>query len=120
MTKRVARLALALGAAAALLVPGAGPWPLLAVAAAAGLGWSRYRAAGWRLRDGRLAVRSQRLARTTILAPSDRLQQHGLRQSVLQRRGELADVDVRVGAGTRGLVRHLDARTAAKLFDALR
>jgi hypothetical protein len=49
-----------------------------------------------------------------------RLQEHGVRQTVLQRRGGLADVEVAVGAGTRGRVRHLDAAVAGRLFDALR
>jgi hypothetical protein len=39
---------------------------------------------------------------------------------VLQRRAELADIEVRVGAGTHGVVRHLDARVAGRVFDALR
>ena len=55
-----------------------------------------------------------------MLAPVARLQQHGLRQTVLQRRARLADVTAQVGAGTRGHVRHLDAAVAGGLFDALR
>jgi membrane protein YdbS with pleckstrin-like domain len=55
-----------------------------------------------------------------VLAPSGRLQQHGTRQTVLQRRVRLADVEVRVGAATRGHVRHLDADVAGRLFDGLR
>jgi uncharacterized membrane protein YdbT with pleckstrin-like domain len=43
-----------------------------------------------------------------------------VRQTVLQRRARLADVEVRVGAGTRGAVRHLDAGVAGGVFDALR
>src|SRR5215218_474328 len=115
-----AALLLALGAAACVAVPDAAPWPLLAVPPAAGYGVARWRAAGWRIEGGRLAVRFRRMARITVLAPTRRLQEHGVRQTVLQRRGELADVEVRVGAGTRGVVRHLDARMAGRLFDALR
>ena len=111
---------LALGAAACVAIPSAAPWPLLAALPAAALGAARWRAAGWRIEDRRVAVRFRRLARTTVLAPAARLQQHGVRQTVLQRRAQLADVDVRVGAGTRGLVRHLDARVAGGVFDALR
>jgi putative membrane protein len=111
---------LALGAAACFAIPSAAPWPLLAALPAAALGAARWRAAGWRIEDRRVAVRFRRLARTTVLAPAARLQQHGVRQTVLQRRAQLADVDVRVGAGTRGLVRHLDARVAGGVFDALR
>ncbi|HTE60187.1 MAG TPA: PH domain-containing protein [Solirubrobacteraceae bacterium] len=113
-------LAVALGGAACLAVPAAAPWPLLAALPAAALGAARWRAAGWRIEDRRLAIRFRRLARTTVLAPTARLQEHGVRQTVLQRRARLADVDVRVGAGTHGLVRHLDARVAGRVFDALR
>jgi putative membrane protein len=113
-------LCLALGGGACLAVPGAAPWPLLAALPAAALGAAQWRAAGWRIADRRVAVRFRRLARTTVLAPAARLQEHGVRQTILQRRAQLADVDVRVGAGTRGLVRHLDARVAGWVFDALR
>ena len=115
-----ALLALALGAAACVAVPAAAPWPLLAVVPAAAYGASCWRAAGWRIEDGRLAVRFRRMARITVLAPVTRLQEHGVRQTVLQRRARLADVEVRVGAGTRGTVRHLDAGVAGRVFDALR
>ena len=111
---------LALGAAACVAVPAATPWPLLAALPAAALGAARWRATGWRVEDRRVAIRFRRLACTTVLAPAARLQQHGLRQTVLQRRAQLADVDVRVGAGTRGRARHLDERVAGRLFDALR
>ncbi len=120
ISSRPPRCWLALGAAACVAVPSAAPWPLLAALPAAALGAARWRAAGWRIEDRRVAVRFRRLARTTVLAPAARLQQHGVRQTVLQRRAQLADVDVRVGAGTRGLVRHLDARVAGGVFDALR
>jgi putative membrane protein len=108
------------GAIVCVAVAGTAPWPLLAAVPAAALGAARWRAAGWRIRDGRVAIRFRRVARTTVLAPVARLQQHGLRQTVLQRRGRLADVDVRVGAGTHGRVRHLDAVVAGRVFDALR
>ena len=108
------------GAAVSLLVPAAAPWPLLAAAPAALLGAARWSAAGWRVEHGRVAVRFRRLARVTVLAPAGRLQQHGVRQTVLQRRAWLADVELRVGAGTRGRVRHLEAAVAGRVFDALR
>jgi putative membrane protein len=113
-------LLLALGAAAWVAFPSAAPWPLLGALPAAGYGLACWRAAGWRIEDRRLAVRFRRLARITVLAPAARLQEHGVRQTVLQRRVRLADVEVRVGAGTRGRVRHLDARVAGGVFDALR
>jgi putative membrane protein len=93
--------------------------PLLLVIAAAWWGVACWRAAGWGLVGGRVAVRFRRMARTTVVAPVARLQEHGVRQTVLQRRGGLADVELRVGAGTRGVVRHLDAGVAGGLFDAL-
>ncbi len=46
---------------------------------------AQWRAAGWRIRDGRTAFRSRRLAVVTVLAPAARLQEHGMRQTVLQR-----------------------------------
>ena len=95
-------------------------WPVLLVAPAAWYGVACWRAAGWRLDGGRLAVRYRMLARTTVVARVARLQEHGVRQTVLQRRGGLADLEVAVGAGTRGRVRHLDAGVAGRLFDALR
>jgi putative membrane protein len=113
-------VAAALVAAAALwlLLPG---WPLLLVAPLAAWGFACWRDAGWALEDGgRLALRFRRLARVTVLAPITRLQEHGVRQTVWQRRALLADVEVAVGAGTRGRVRHLDAGVAGRLFDALR
>ena len=111
---------LAAGLAVALLVPGVGAWPLLLAAVGAAYGLLRRHDAGWRLEDGRLAVRFRRLARTTVLAPAARLQQHSVSQTVLQRRARLADLEVRIGAGTRGRVHHLEAATAAGLFEALR
>jgi len=115
-----AAAALVLGAIVAVAIPGAGWWPLLVVAPAAAWGAECWRAAGWRLGDGRVQLRFRRMARITVLAPVARLQQHGLRQTVLQRRARLADVTARVGAGTHGHVRHLDAAVAGGIFDALR
>lgn len=110
----------ALGGVACILFPDLAPWPLLAVAPAAAHGAASWRAAGWRLDQRRVAIRFRRLAITTVLAPVARLQQHGTRQTVLQRRAGLADIEIRVGAATRGHVRHLDASTAMALFDGLR
>ncbi len=61
-----------------------------------------FRAAGWRLEDGRLAVRSRRLARSTVLAPAAGREFHDLAQTALQRRARLADVAVAFGKGTVG------------------
>ena len=96
------------------------PWPLALALPGAAAGVLARRAAGWRLEGGRLALRSRRLARVTVLAPAARLQQVSRSQSLLQRRARLADVTVAVGAGTRARVRHLDADVAAGIYAALR
>jgi putative membrane protein len=103
---------------------GAALWPwfhfgaLLAVPAAA-YGFLRFRDAGWRLRDGRLAVRSLGLARTTVLAPGPRRESVTWAQNALQRRGDLADLLVAFGKNTTAHVHHLDAAAAREAFDAL-
>ena len=89
---------------------------LLAVLA----GELRFRAAGWRLADGRVVLRSRGIARTTLVADVRRLQEHGTRQTPLQSRRDLADIGVAVGSGRRARVRHLEARTAALLLGLLR
>jgi putative membrane protein len=106
---------LAVGAAGWALTA-AGPWALLAVVPAAGYGAARYRAAGWRLAGGRLAVRSLLLARTTVLAPAANRESHGLAQTLLQRRGDLADLHVAFGKSTTARIRHLDAAVAGEAF----
>src|SRR4051794_18404632 len=108
------------GAAAWALVPGLGPWGLLAAPALALNGRLTYRAAGWRLQDGRLALRSRRLARTTLLTPAARLQEHTIAQNPLQRRAGLADLAVAVGKGSHARIRHLDLPVAADLWERLR
>jgi putative membrane protein len=109
-----------LGGVACLVFPGATPWPLLAAPLLALDGWLDYRAAGWRLRDGRLAMSSRRLAWSTLLAPATRLQQHAIAQNPLQRRAGLADLAVAVGKGGHARVRHLDEPVAAELWERLR
>jgi putative membrane protein len=106
------------GAAAWVFTP-AGPWVLPAAALLGGYGLLRFRAAGWRLADGRFAVRSLRLARTTVLGPARYREWHELRQNVFQRRARLADVFVAYGKQTGARVRHLEAATAGELFDRL-
>jgi putative membrane protein len=108
------------GGAACLVFPALSPWPLLAAPLLALNGWWSFRAAGWRLRDGRLVLRSRRLARTTLLTPAARLQQHALAQNPFQRRAGLADLAVAVGKGGHARVRHLDAAVAAQLWERLR
>jgi putative membrane protein len=103
------------GAALAL----ASPWPLLALAAGLAYGRARWRAAGWRLRDGRLAVRSLRLARVTVLAPAGNRESHTLAQSLLQRRARLADLRVDFGKRTAARIRHLELADATAAWEAL-
>jgi putative membrane protein len=110
----------ALGAALTVFVPAAWPAvPALALLGAAD-GLLRHRAAGWRDDGRRLVVRGRVLARRTLLARVDRLQEHGLRASPMQRRASLADFDAAVGSGRRGRVRHLEAGVAGALFERLR
>lgn len=106
------------------LVAGAAFWPLTSFGAlialpAAAYGLLRFRDAGWRLRDGRLAVRRLRLARTTVLAPARRRESVTFAQSVLQRRGDLADLVVDFGKNTTARIHHLDAGVAREAFASL-
>lgn len=93
------------------------PWALLLSLLGAAYGALRYRAAGWRLAGGRLAVRSLVFARTTVLAPAANRESHSLSANVLQRRAGLADVSVAFGKTTRARVRHLEAPTARRLWE---
>jgi putative membrane protein len=111
---------LVVGGGACVLFPAIAPWPLLVAPLLALDGWLDYRAAGWRLRDGRLAMRSRRLAWSTLLTPAARLQQHSIAQSPLQRRARLADLAVAVGKGGHAQVRHLELPVAAELWERLR
>ncbi len=113
-----AALGLAVGAAAWAFAP-AGPWALALVLPAGGYGVLRFRAAGWRLEGGRLAIRSLRIARSTVLAPAVNRESHAFAQTVLQRRAGLADLEVEFGKQTGAAVRSVEAATAADLFAQL-
>ena len=108
------------GAAVVFVLPGA--WPAAAALVVLSLihGALRFRAAGWRLTEGLVAVRSRVIARQTLIAPVARLQEHTVAQSPLQRRARLADVGLAVASGRRAAVAHLDQGTARQLFDELR
>jgi putative membrane protein len=110
----------ALGAVLTAFVAAA--WPAVAVLGLLGAadGLLRHRAAGWRDDGRRLVVRRRLLARRTLLARVDRLQEHGLRASPLQRRASLSDFEAAVGSGRTGRVRHLEAGVAGALFERLR
>ena len=113
-----AALGLAVGAVAWAFAP-VGPWALALVLPAGGYGALRFRAAGWRLEGGRLAIRSLGIARSTVLAPGVNRESHAIAQTLLQRRARLADVEVAFGKQTGAAVRHLEAATAADLFARL-
>jgi putative membrane protein len=97
-------------------------WPVLpALALLGGLeGVLRWRAAGWRLDGPRIVIRRRLLARRTLLARVDRLQEHELSVSPFQRRARLASLALAVGSGRTGRVRHLDQAVARSLFERLR
>jgi putative membrane protein len=107
----------AVAAATAWALTPAGPWVLPAVLLLGGYGFLRYRSAGWRLTEGRLAIRSLRFARTTVLGPARYREWQELSQNPLQRRARLADVFVAFGKQTGARIRHLEAPTAAGLYD---
>jgi putative membrane protein len=107
-------------AAAWAALAAARPWALVLLVPAAWWGVARYRATGWRVDETYLALRSRRLARTTVLAPVRRIQQHELEQTLLQRRGRLASLEVALGAGTRARVDHLELEVAGRVFADLR
>jgi uncharacterized membrane protein YdbT with pleckstrin-like domain len=110
------------GALGALIWPAA--WPaLLLLALLGGLdGWSRYRAAGWRVAGGSIVLRRRGLmpARNTLVAQLGRLQEQELTQSPLQRRARLANLVVAVGSGRTGTVEQLELGMARELFERLR
>jgi putative membrane protein len=97
-------------------------WPVIAGLAllGGGDGVLRWRAAGWRLDEERIVVRGRLLARRTLLARVDRLQEHELSVSPFQRRARLASFKLAVGSGRTGGVRHLDRVVAGSLFERLR
>jgi putative membrane protein len=97
-------------------------WPLLPALSLLGAidGVLRWRAAGWRLDGSRIVIRRRLLARRTLLARIDRLQEHGLSVSPFQRRAQLASFQVAVGSGRTGRIRHLDRDVAGSLFERLR
>jgi putative membrane protein len=96
-----------------------GAYALLALALAGLYGHARWRAAAWRLAEGHLAVRSMRLARTTVLAPARFRESHTLAQNLFQRRADLADLEVAFGKQTTARIRHLEAADARAAWSAL-
>jgi putative membrane protein len=105
--------------AAAAIVALRSPWPALVPAAGLAYGHARWRDAGWRLDGGRLAIRSLRMARTTVLAPARNRESHELAQSVWQRRAALGDLRFDFGKKTRAKIRHLDFADATAAWQSL-
>lgn len=101
------------------------PWglaALLLVLPFAFYGLFCHRTAGYGLHGGRLVLRFRRLARTTVVAPRDRLQSRGYSVSLFQRRPRLATLGVRVASGSGGTafgIADVDAGAAASLVEAL-
>lgn len=112
----------AIGAAIALWASVPWAWAAVPLGALAGFvdGAGRHRSAGWRLDAGKLALRRRVLARRTLLARADRLQDQSLISSPFQRRAGLASLQVAVGSGRRSGVSHLEAIVASGLFERLR
>jgi putative membrane protein len=108
-----------LAGAAAWAFTAAGPWVLPAALVLGGYGLLRFRTAGWRLRDGRLAIRHLRLARTTVLGPAANREWHEVAQNPFQRRARLADLVVTFGKQTAARIRHLELATATSAFERL-
>jgi putative membrane protein len=81
------------------------PWGLLAlllVPPAALYGLLRHRAAGYALNKDRVVLRTRRLARTTVVAPRERLQSRGYSVSPIQKRRDLATLEIEVASGRGG------------------
>ena len=104
-------LALIVGPAGLLLAAGA----MTGVA----LGFTRYRAAAYRLEDGRVIFRGRRFARSTSVAKPVRLQEVHVTANWFQRRGRLATLVVGIGSGRHLGVEHLGADEADRAFAAL-
>jgi putative membrane protein len=122
--RRYVQLPALVGALAGAAVTAIWPsvWPLVPVLSLLGaidglLGW---RAAGWRLEGSRIVIRQRVLARRTLIARIDRLQEHGLSVSPFQRSARLASFQLAVGSGRKGRIRHLDRDVAGSLIERLR
>ena len=111
---------LAVAGGLTVAVPSA--WPAIGLFALLGAlaGVLRHAAAGWSDDGRRFVARGGALGRRTLVARADRLQQHELTATVVQRRAGLADFAASVGSGRTGGVRHLEAAVASALFERLR
>jgi len=112
-------LALFVAAVAVAVAGTPGAAALVLVLPAAALGVARHRAAGWRLRDDRVVLRSRRFARTTAVADARRLQAVRSSASPVQRRGRLATLRVDVSSGRALRVEDLEQATVDDLLGRL-
>lgn len=113
----LASLAMALLVAVALAP--AGLLALALVPAAVALGVARHRAAGWRVDGDRVLLRARRLARTTTIARTPRLQLVTRAVSPFQRRGRLATLGIALSSRRRAHVAHLDVEDTDRLLTRL-
>jgi uncharacterized membrane protein YdbT with pleckstrin-like domain len=112
-------VAVLLAAAAVVAAGTPGLAALVLVPLAALYGVMVFRAAGWRLDDGRVVFRGQRLTRTTAVADARRLPVVTARASAFQRRARLRSVTVGVSSGRRAGVVDLDREVADGLVARL-
>ncbi|WP_407691119.1 PH domain-containing protein [Rubrobacter marinus] len=85
-------------------------------------GLVRHRAGGYALNEDRVILRTRRLARTTVVAPRGRLQSRGFSVSPLQKRLDLATLEIEVASGRGGTafrLTDLAAGAARGVVDAL-
>lgn len=108
------------GVAGTLLLPGGlALLGLLGPLLGALAGQARWRAAGWHLTPGTLALRSWWISRVTLLAVPGRVQRVAVHRNPLQRRGGLATLSTVLATKRRGRIAQLDVATAAALQHAI-
>ena len=121
--RRFLTIPAAAGALAAIVLAAsfgaAGAAGLALVAAGVLYGEARFRAAGWRLDDASVVMRVRNLQKATAIAKPGRLQGVTRRQTILQRRADLATVEVALASKRRLSVPHLDGANAQRLTERL-
>lgn len=105
----VAYFAYPLGVAALALIP-----------AVVLLGLWQYRDTGWAMVGGTLVVRTRSLSRTTAIIPRRSIQMAETSQNPLQRRADLAHMQMRIASGSDGVaigLIHMDADECNRVAD---
>jgi putative membrane protein len=95
---------------------------LLALPAFAWLGWARWRDGGWRMDGDAMMLRWRGVSRQTLITRTGRIQRRELIAGPLQRRVDLATVQVSVASGLVGghyALPHADHEDAERLMAAL-